>query len=513
MAQTAENQKQKIGPKLEDNMNYLNKALAIESNFDIIAREITIAGRNAVLIFVDAFCNAELLSRFLLPLMNLKREALAVDPIKKLFHSEIGYVEVDAVKNLEEVVDSVLAGPTVLLVDGMDQAFVLDVRQYPVRNPDEPDLEKVVRGSRDGFVETLVFNAALIRRRIRDPKLRMEYMQAGIRSKSDIVICYIEDIANQETVKNIKDSIAKIKVDGLPMSEKAVEELISPGTFWNPFPKVRYTERPDVAAAHLLEGHVLVMVDNSPSIAITPATYFHHLQHAEEYRQNPTVGAYIRWVRFFGVAVSIFLLPLYFLFSVHPELLPPALEFIGPNKTGQIPLIIQFVFAELAIDFIRLATIHTPSSLATATGIIAALLIGDIATTVGLFAAEVVMYTAIAAVGTFLTPSYELSMANRLVRLFLLVMSAIFALPGFLIGLGLVLLLLILTKSFGVPYLWPLIPLNIKALGSVLIRTPVPMRNFRPSILKPKDPDAQPVVPEPARKPNNIKNNKTEKKE
>ena len=503
MTQAAEKQKTRVSHKLHDNMNYLNKNMAIESNFDIVTRDITIGGRDAVIIFENAFCNADLLDRVLIALLEVKREDLAVDPIKKLFRQKIGHNDVNVAHELEEVVDTVLSGPTAILVDGIDSAFLLDLRHYPVRSPAEPDLEKVVRGSRDGFVETLMFNAALIRRRIRDPKLRMEYMQAGIRSKTDIVICYIEDIANPENVKNIKSRIADIKIDGLPMSEKAVEELITPGSFWNPFPKVRYTERPDVAAAHLLDGHILLLVDNSPSVIITPATFFHHLQHAEEYRQNPTVGIYLRWVRFIGVAVSLFVLPLYFLFSIHPELLPASLKFIGPKKVGSIPLFLQFIFAELSIDFVRLATIHTPAALATATGIIAAILIGDLAVSVGMFSPEVVMYTAISAVGIFLTPSYELSMANRLVRLFLLVMVGILGLPGFIIGFALTFILLVSTKSFGVPYLWPLIPLNFKSLISVLIRTPVPMRNFRPSALKPRDPDTQPVIPEPARKPEN----------
>jgi stage V sporulation protein AF len=406
---------------------------------------------------------------------------------------------VEEVQYLEDVVDKVLAGPLAILVEGSEQALIMDARIYPVRSPEEPDLERVVRGSRDGFVETLVFNTALIRRRIRDPKLRMEYMQVGARSKSDIIVCYIEDIANPDLVQSIKDKIEFIQIDGIPMAEKSVEELITPGSFWNPFPKVRYTERPDVAAMHLLEGHVLVLVDTSPSVIIAPATYFHHLQHAEEYRQNPTIGVYLRWVRFIGVAASVLLLPLWFLLANNPELLPPQLAFIGVSKPGEVPLIWQFILAEIAVDMIRLATIHTPAALATSTGIIAALLIGELATRVGLFSQEVVLYIAIAAIGTFLTPSIEMANANRLVRLGLIILTALFRVPGFVIGVVVTFAVLALNKSFGVPYLWPLVPFNAKALGGVLVRTPVSMRNTRPSVLKPIDRDRQ-VVAAPARK-------------
>jgi len=311
---------------------------------------------------------------------------------------------------------------------------------------------------------------------------------------------YIEDIANSELVDSIREKISSINLDGLPMAEKAVEELITPGNYWNPLPRVRYTERPDVAAIHLLEGHVLVMVDTSPSVMITPATYFHHLQHAEEYRQSPAAGVYLRWVRFVGVFVSVFLLPLWLLAVVQPQILPPALKFIGPDKIGAIPIFIQFLIAELAVDMVRLATIHTPTGLATALGLIAALLIGDIAVTVGLFNAEVVMYTAAAVVGTFLTPSYELGLANRLIRLFLVIMVGLFSLPGFIIGLVLTLALLVFTRSFGVPYMWPLIPFNAKAFSSIIVRRPVPTSNMRPSITKPRDPSRQ-GMPLPARKP------------
>mgnify|MGYP000932884857 CR=1 FL=1 len=493
-------EKTKISVNLEENIRQLDAEMGIKKNFDVLTRELRVGGKKITLLFVDGLTNDQVVTMVLQNVTLLDRADLAPDALKKLFNTHLGYTELEEVQYLEDVVDKVLAGPMAILVDGSDKALILDARTYPIRNPEEPDLERVVRGSRDGFVETLVFNTALIRRRIRDPKLRMEYAQVGTRSKADVIVCYIEDIANPDLVKNIKGKIEYIKIDGIPMGEKSVEELITPGSYWNPFPRVRYTERPDVAAMHLLEGHVLVLVDTSPSVIIAPATYFHHLQHAEEYRQNPTVGAYLRWVRFIGVAVSIFLLPLWFLLAGNPELLPPQLAFIGPREAGEVPLIFQLLLAEIAIDMIRLATIHTPAALATATGIIAALLIGELTTRVGLFAQEVVLYVAIVAIGTFLTPSIELANANRLVRLGLLAVTALFRLPGFVIGTAATFVALSLMRSFGIPYLWPLIPLNLKALAGAIVRLPVPVRNTRPSILKPQDASRQ-VIAAPARKP------------
>lgn len=499
-SQAAVESKTPISKRLEQNIDFLKEKMSIEQNFDVILREFTFGNVNMALLFIDGLTNDQIVTLVLENLAKIKPEEIGSRTFEKVFHHHVNYTEVNEAEYLEDIIQKVLMGPQALLIDGEDRAIIIDARTYPARSPAEPDLEKVVRGSRDGFVETLVFNTALIRRRIRDPRLRMEVMQAGNRSKTDVIVCYIKDVANPRLVENVKNNIERIKIDGLPMAEKAVEELISPGSYWNPFPKVRYTERPDVAAQHLLDGHILVLVDTSPSVMITPTTFWHHLQHAEEFRQNPTVGGYLRWVRYFGVAISLFLLPLWLLAALNPAILPPALKFIGPDKIGAIPLILQFVIAELAIDMVRLATIHTPTALATATGLIAALLIGQIATTVGLFSPEVIMYAATAAVGTFLTPSYELGFANRLVRLFLLVMVAAFGLAGFIVGVVAFIVYLATTRSFGVPYLWPVIPFNGQAIKGVLLRTPVPMNNIRPSIIKPRS-DIKQAVPEPARKP------------
>lgn len=491
-----------IEKRLEDNIARLKARLIFEKNFDLILREIEVGGRRAALLFVDAFVKDEPLTLILKEFSRIEPGEITLNTFRKIFYRYVTFGEVKRVDTLEEVIDTALSGPTVLLIDGETQAVVIDLRQYPARAPDEPDLEKVTRGSRDGFIETLVHNTALIRRRIRDPRLRFEHLAAGKRSKTDIVIAYIEDIANPDIVDSVREKIQYINIDGLPMAEKSVEELITPGTYWNPFPRVRYTERPDVAAAHLLDGHVLVIVDTSPSVIILPATFFHHLQHAEEFRQSPAVGVYLRWARFAGVFLSVFLTPLWLLAALEPNLLPQGLKFIGPREAGAVPLFLQFLLAEVAIDLIRMATIHTPSPIATSTGIIAAVLLGDLAAQVGLFIPEVTLYTATAAIGTFLTPSFELAQANRLLRLFILVFTGFLRLPGFIAGVVVSFLFLLFTNSFGVPYLWPLIPFDYKAMGSVLVRPPVAIQRSRPSILKPLDPDRQPpAVPQPVRKP------------
>lgn len=478
----------KLDKSLKVNVEILEEKLGVGVSFDVINREFIVAGRKVALFFIDGFAKDDIMLFIMQTLFKVKREEIALNPIKKLIDTSIPFIEVDEVEQYGDCIDSILQGSLVLIIDGESTAIEIDAREYPARGPEEPDVERVTRGSRDGFVETMVFNTALIRRRIRDPRLRVEHLSVGTRSKTDIALCYIKDIANGELVEKVKDDIEKIKVDGLPMAEKSLEEfLLRDG--YTPFPQVRFTERPDVAAVHLLEGHIVLVCDTSPSVIIAPATLFHHLQHAEEYRQSPLVGTYLRWIRTIAILFSIFITPLWLALSYQPEILPEALNFIGPEEVGNIPLWLQLFIAEIGIDMIRMATIHTPSPLATALGIIAAFMIGDIAIQVGLFTPEVVLYLAIAALGTFATPSLELGHTFRLFRLFLLVFAAVFQLPGIVAGTVIFVLYAGFTKSFGVPYLWPLIPLNIGALWSIVIRRPVPISKSRPTAIKPKDKD------------------------
>jgi stage V sporulation protein AF len=482
------NEKKPMMKSFEQNVSYMRERLGVGKSFDVIHLDLEYAERRMALFLVDGFVKDDILHYIMKLLSRLDPEQLEPDPFEKLFKTHLPYIEIDYLEDLNAVSDQVLAGPTALFVEGLSKVIMIDARTYPVRGPQEPDLERVVRGSRDGYVETIVFNTALTRRRVRDRSLRMEYLQIGRRSKTDVCICYIEDIADDNNVKHLKKTLEAIDTDGLPMAEKTVEEFIG-GRHWNPFPTIRYTERPDTAAAHLYEGHVLVLIDGSPSVMITPATYWHHLQHAEEYRQKPFVGTYLRIVRFIAVVASLFLLPLYYLVSTDPSLLPEGLEYIGPNELGVIPLLVQFVIAEVGIDMLRMAAIHTPSSLATALGLVAAIMIGQVAVEVGLFSNEVVLYLSVAVMGTFATPSYEMSLANRLIRLIFLFVAALFGPAGYIVAITIWILSLANIKAFTTPYLWPFIPFDLRAIRDVIIRSPMPLKNRRPSFLHPKDPD------------------------
>lgn len=480
-----------IPSDLDEVLMRLENEIGYKVSFDVVVREMTFGEKRTAMLSLNGLVKDTLLSDVLKRLTYLQPEDLSADAFHSFLDLYVPAAQVIKEDDWNNMLTCVLSGVTALFIDGESSVLMIDAKAFPARGPEEPSLEKVVRGSRDGFVETLMVNISLVRRRLRDPQLRYEIVRVGDRTQTDVCIAYIDDIVDKELLKSVKDKIAMVKIDGLPLADKQLEEsTVKRG--WNPFPLVRYSERPDTVAAHLLEGAVAVFVDTSPSVMTLPTTYTDLMQHAEENRQTPFIGTYLRWVRFIGILASLFMLPLWLLFVMHPEMKPVALEFIGPSKTGKLPLVVQFLIAEIGVDLLRMASVHTPTSLATAMSLVAAILIGDIAVKTGVFVNEVILYMAISAIGMFATPSYELGLANRIVRLVLIVSVAAFSVPGFVIATTAILLMLIKERSFNRPYMWPIIPFDMHALWSIIIRQPVLYNRQRPNILRPQQSDKMP---------------------
>lgn len=489
---TTKKNEQTVSNNLQKNRTYMETKLGIGITFDIGIHEVSVLNRKINLYYVNGLVHDISITELLKEMIQINDSEVNEKNVWDIIENRLVSQQVEVVDKLDEVVDQLLSGLIIILVDGFKKGFAIDVRAYPGRSPEEPDTERVIRGSRDGFTENIIENVALVRRRIRDANLRNEILSVGERSKTDVCIGYIKDIANDDLIRVTKEKIKEINIDGITMADKAVEEFISEHK-WNPYPMVRYTERPDVAANHLLEGHLILIVDTSPSIIILPTTFFDHLEHAEEYRQTPAIGTSIRWIRFLAIFASLFILPLWLLFADNPSLLPKELAYIGPNEEGNISITIQILLAILGVEFLRMAAVHTPTSLATAMGLIAAVLIGEIAVDVGMFSPEVILYVAISTIGNYVTPSYELSVANKIISVFFILMSAFFGESGFMIAIVLVTLLLANLKSLKTPYLWPLLPFNAKAMFHVIFRVPVPYSSSRPSFVHPKNTYRQPL--------------------
>ncbi|WP_416827080.1 spore germination protein [Ectobacillus polymachus] len=475
-----------ISSFLSDNENYLKQTVGIGVTFDVGMRMFNILGRKIAVTFVNGLCDSNYIIHILEEVVDLNKGDVYTNSPMELIENHLIHQQVARVKTMDDAILKVLSGLIVIFVDGETEAFEIDVRSYPGRTPTEPDTEKVVRGAKDGFVENIIVNTALIRRRIRDPRLRNEIIRVGERSQMDICISYIQDIANPDLIKIIKQELQAIEIDGITMSDKTIEEFLVKHHF-SPFPLVRYTERPDVAANHLLEGHVLVICDTTPSAMITPTTFFHHVQHAEEFRQNPVVGTFQRWVRYLGIFFSLFLLPFWLVFVIDPTLLPPQLAFIGPNKVTHLPTFLQIIFAEIGLEFLRMASIHTPAAISTSLGLISAVLIGEIAIQVGLFVPEVILYSAISVIGAYATPSYELSLANKITKIIIILLTAWLHQSGFIIGFTLLILYLASTRSLQTPYLWPFLPFDGGALMKIFVRPTISSLKIRPSIVHPQN--------------------------
>ncbi|MCQ6558093.1 spore germination protein [Paenibacillus mendelii] len=480
-----------IPDRIEDYIEMLEKQVGYKVSFDVVVREMTFGDKRTALFFMNGFAKDEVLTEVLIRLTYLQPDDLSSNAFRSFLELYVPAVQVTHETDWNSMMTDVLSGASALYIDGEAAVLLIDAKRFPGRGPEEPSLERVVRGSRDGFVETLMVNVTLVRRRLRDKQLRYEIMRVGERTQTDVCIAFIDDIVDKELLKSIRDKIEQVKLDGLPLADKQLEEAtVKRG--WSPFPLVRYSERPDVVAAHLLEGNVAVFVDTSPSVMILPTTYFDHIQHAEENRQTPFIGTYLRWIRYFGILSSLFVLPLWFLFTLQPELKPPALSFLGAQEAGKIPMVAQFLLAEGGVDLMRLAAVHTPAPLSTAMSLVAAILIGDIAVKTGLFVNEVILYMAVAAIGMFATPSYELGLANRIVRLVLIVAVALFKVPGFMLVTTLLLIMLATERSFNRPYMWPFIPFDLKGMWNVIFRMPVLHNRTRPNLLKPQQRDKMP---------------------
>lgn len=469
-----ENGSGKITGSLNEDMAYLKGKLALGVSFDLVYRVIHIGGREACLYFIDGFCKDEIMQKLLQALMTIKKEDMPADA-HEMSKRSMPYVEVDLKSDWEDIINFLLSGVFVLLIDGYKQAILIDSRTYPARSVTEPDKDKVLRGSKDGFVETLVFNTALIRRRIRSADLRMEMMSAGKTSRTDIAVCYMDSRVDKQFLEQIKERIMNIQVDALTMNQESLAECLYKRRWFNPFPKFKYTERPDAAAAQVLEGNIIILVDNSPSAMIMPTTIFDVAEEADDYYFPPITGTYLRLSRFLIAVLTFFVTPTFLLLMNNKDFIPQAFSFITLQEQENIPLIWQFLILELAIDGLRLAAVNTPNMLSTPLSVMAAIILGEQAITSGWFNGEVVLYMAFVALASYTQQNYELGYALKFMRILTLILTSVFDLWGYVTGIFICFLAIITNRTISrESYIYPLWPFDWKKLKTRLIRKRLP---------------------------------------
>ena len=438
----------KVGCSFQENIAYLERVLPVKESFDIVRRDMEIGERAATFYFIDGFTKDESMLKIMDSLFSAKAEDMPEDGTT-FARRHIPYVEVDLVQSFDEVFRNLLSGATCLFIEGYEVCFVIDCRTYPARSVDEPDKDKSLRGSRDGFVETIVFNTALLRRRIRDANLVMEMTEAGQTSRTDIAICYMKDRVDPELLKNVSSRIEKLQIDDLRMNQQSLAEALFKRKWFNPFPKFKFTERPDTAAACLLEGKIVILVDNSPSAMILPTSIYDMVEEANDYYFPTITRVYLKFSRALITFGTVFLTPVYLLFMQNLEWLPEMFRFTVVQEPVYVPLIFQFLRLELSIDGLRLAAMNTPSMLSTPLSVIAGLVMGEFAVSSGWFNAEIMLGMAFVAVANYTQPNFELGYALKFMRLMLLILTACFNGTGFAVGCVLVVCFLAFNKTLS----------------------------------------------------------------
>jgi len=461
---------------LQNRYDELTSALDLRLNpnasFDIVKRELILGGRKSALYFVDGFIKDEVFERIMEFMFRISPEQLkGVETADEFSQRFIPYVEVDTNSDADAVCTAILSGGAVLVVDSVADYLVIDTRTYPMRSISEPEKDKTMRGSKDGFVETLIFNTAMVRRRVRDTSLRMEYYQIGENSKVDVAICFLDGKCDKKALEILRKRLKSVNLKGISMTQQALAEVICPTFFLNPFPKIKYTERPDYASACLLEGRVLLIMDNAPTVMIFPTSFADFTKEANDYYFPPLTASYIRITRQLISVITVILTPLFLLLINNPGYIPDWLSFIKLDQTPVIPIFIQLLILEFVIDGLRIASLNTPDNLSSSMSIIGGLLLSEFAINAGWFEAECILYMAFVAIAGFSQPSFEMGYAQKFIRIFLLLVTEFFGIFGLIGGLVLTVLTMALTKTLtGRNYFYPVIPFNLKDFIRLFIR-------------------------------------------
>ncbi len=458
------NEKAVISTSVAENMELFHRILKVDQNFDVVYRTMKIGGRQSCFYFVDGFVKDEVLQRIIQYMCGISETDFPKEA-HEFSKKCLPYGEIGILRDVDEIITQLLMGITCFFVDGYDAALTIDCRSYPARSVSEPGKEKVLRGSRDGFVETLIFNTAMIRRRIRDPRLTVEITQAGKSSRTDIAVCYMEGRVDTELLERIKKRIKNLKVDALTMNQESLAECIFPYKWYNPFPKFKYSERPDTAAAQLLEGNIIILVDTSPAAMILPSSVFDIIEEADDYYFPPLTGTYLRLSRMTISLLGVILTPIWLLLMQNPEWIPESFQFVAIKDAVNIPLIWQLLILEFSIDGLRLAALNTPSMLTTPLSVIAALVVGEFAANSGWFNSETMLYMAFVALSNYTQSSFELGYALKFMRLQLLILTAVFNLWGFIAGMVIFVLSIVTNKTIaGKSYIYPVLPFSLREL-------------------------------------------------
>ena len=482
-----------LNVNLQDNINSIKGSIGKSS--DIIFREIAIGSEGlikACIIYTDGLTDTPSLQNFILETLMIDNKDLEiqkkVNPEKNLItilkDSAMTVGEIMEITNYNSLLNHLLSGDTIILIDGYLQGLTISNKQWVERGVTEPSSQTVVRGPREGFSENVRVNTALIRRKIKDPNLWLESKVIGERTKTNVAVMYINGLANDKIVKEVNLRLDNITIDGI-LESGNIEELIQDAPY-SPFPTVFNTERPDIVAAALLEGRIAILVDGTPFVLVVPALFIQFFQASEDYYQRADIASLIRLLRFFSFGIAL-LAPALFIAvtTYHQAMLPPALliSLAAQREGAPFPAFVEAVIMEITFEILREAGVRMPRSIGSAMSIVGAFVIGTAAVEAGIISAAMVIVVSITAISSFVSPTYDIAIAVRMLRFGFMAIAASFGLYGITIGLIALILHLCSLRSFGVPYMSPLAPFNISDQKDTFIRLPKWKMFSRPRLI------------------------------
>ena len=473
-----------ISHSLQDNLTILQEQF--KDCADIIMRNFkTAGGGSACMVYVNGLIDNNLVQRDVIPtLLNLKEDQFGELKDRDIFPT----IQYSKVFILETAIDYILKANTVILIDGINYALSFNLQDIETRAFNEPEVERIIKGPHDGFIESVIKNISLLRRRVASSKLKVKMMTLGKRSKSDIAIIYMEDIVNPEIVKRVEERIKNIEIDNIN-GAGYIDQLTSDSPY-SLFPQYQGTERADKAVANLMEGRILILVGNTPVSLIVPVDFFQFFQTPDDYNINYFFGSFLRLLRFAGSAIAILLPALYIaLLTFHYQAVPLNLLVPLAESRSKIPFppIVEALIMEIAFELLREASIRLPTSLGPTIGIVGGLVIGQTAVQAGIVSNVMVVIVGITAIATFVVPQYDMGLVFRIGRFLTMISAAIFGTVGIMVVILFAIAHLVTLESYGQPYFQPIAPFKLKDMKDIFFRLPLSMYSSRPGVALPKD--------------------------
>lgn len=489
------NKQSPLSSSLDENIDAIKRDLGASS--DIVFRTFAFGqeGKHKIgIIFTDGLVDSMIVQDVILKtlMVDLRDAYLKSDSTVKvselLQNHSLNGGEMEKVFDLKEIKQSILSGDTAILIDSESTGFTIDTRGWEQRGVDEPSTQTVVRGPKEGFVESIRTNTALVRRKIKSEKLWIEEMKIGEETNTDIAILYMKGIANEKVLKEVRSRLNRIKIDGV-FEGGTLEELIQDETF-TPFPTIFNTERPDAAASNLLEGRIVIIIDGTPFALIAPALFVQFLQSSEDYYQRSDMATFIRLLRYFAFMLALLVPSAYIAVTTfHQEMLPTTLlvSLAAQREGVPFPAFVEAIFMEITFEILREAGLRMPRAIGSAISIVGALVLGQAAVEAGIVSSSMVIVVSLTAISSFVIPEYNLAIAVRLLRFIFMILAATFGLIGIILGLVVMIIHLSSLRSFGIPYLSPMAPYNKAGQKDSLIRLPQWALASRPRLISQKD--------------------------